>query len=60
MGMTWKVSRAFRMYWYLPSSTRINAPEIPGRIMAQMATAPLMNRNHSASGVCEGVIPTSR
>ena len=30
-------------------------PEIPGRIIAQMATAPHRNTNHSPSGVSVGV-----
>ena len=46
--------------WYLPKSTRINEPEIPGRIMAQIASMPLRNRNQADSGVCTGTAPTRK
>ena len=42
---TSRLLTALSTYSYLPSSTRINAPEMPGRIMAQMASAPLRNKN---------------
>ena len=35
--VNWNSLTADRMYLYIPSSTRIKLPEIPGRIMAQMA-----------------------
>ena len=38
--------RAFRINWYLPSNKRIKLPEIPGRIIAQIARAPERNRQH--------------
>lgn len=45
---------ACKMYWYFPSSSRMKAPEIPGRIIAQMATAPESMINHQSLGVCVG------
>ena len=42
-------------YWYLPSSSRMKAPEMPGRIMAQMAMAPESMMNHQSLGVSAGV-----
>ena len=49
-----------RTYSYFPMRTRIKEPEMPGRIMAQMATAPLRMRNHGDSGVDRGTMPTSQ
>ena len=46
---------ACMIYWYLPSSSRMKAPEMPGRIMAQMAMAPESITNHQSSGVSAGV-----
>ena len=42
------------IYWYLPRISRMKLPDMPGRIIAQMAIAPLMKMNHSASGVLVG------
>ena len=42
------------MYSYLPRIRRMKLPEMPGRIIAQMAMAPLRKMNHSASGVWVG------
>ena len=46
---------ACMIYWYFPSSNRMKAPEMPGRIMAQMATAPDSMTNHQSFGVSVGV-----
>lgn len=46
---------ACMIYWYLPSSSRMKAPEMPGRIMAQMAMAPESITNHQSLGVSAGV-----
>jgi len=46
--------RDCRMYWYLPKTTRIKDPEMPGKIMAQMAMAPDKNTNQSALVVWAG------
>ncbi len=43
------VRRALSMY-YLLISNRMKEPEMPGSIMAQMATAPAMKINHRPSG----------
>ena len=40
---------------YFPNNNRIKAPDIPGRIMAQMAIAPERMINHHVSGVLVGV-----
>ena len=37
---------------------RAKLPDIPGRIIVQIARAPLMNKNHTVSGVFIGIIPT--
>ena len=42
------------MYWYLPRINRIKLPEMPGRIIAQIASAPLMKMNQRPSGVWVG------
>ena len=39
------------MNWYLPRISSMKLPEMPGRIIAQMAIAPLRNMNQRASGV---------
>lgn len=46
---------ACMMNWYLPSRSRMKAPEMPGRIMAQIAMAPDSMMNHHVSGVSVGV-----
>ena len=38
-------------YSYFPRMSRMKLPEMPGRIIAQIAMAPLMKMNHSPSGV---------
>ena len=43
---------------YFPSRSRMKEPEMPGRIMAQMAMAPLSTKNHQVSGVWVGTRPT--
>ena len=45
---------ALRINWYLPINSRMNAPDMPGRIIAQMAIAPDSRMNHHVSGVCDG------
>ncbi len=45
---------ACKINWYLPNSSKMNAPEMPGRIMAQMAMAPDSMMNHHVSGVSAG------
>ena len=42
------------IYSYLPSINSMKLPEIPGRIIAQIAIAPLRNINQSESGVVVG------
>ena len=42
------------MNLYFPRISRIKLPEIPGRTIAQIARAPLMNTNQRASGVWVG------
>ena len=39
------------MNWYLPRISSMKLPEMPGRIIAHMAMAPLRNMNQRASGV---------
>lgn len=48
---------ALRINWYLPINSRMNAPDMPGRIIAQMAIAPDSRMNHHVSGVCDGATP---
>ena len=43
---------------YLRKINKINAPLMPGKIMAQMAMIPHRNINHNASGVATGIILT--
>ncbi|MNG24613.1 hypothetical protein D3C84_1093600 [compost metagenome] len=43
-----------RMKGYSPSRTRMKLPEIPGRIMAQMAMAPAQNRLSGSLPHCTG------
>lgn len=45
---------AVMMYSYFPKSNRMKAPDIPGRIMAQMAIAPERRINHQSFGVLVG------
>jgi hypothetical protein len=47
--------RAFRIYSYFPRIRRINAPEIPGSIIAQIARAPERKTNPTFVGVSAGV-----
>jgi len=54
------VLTAFRIYPYLPSITSIKAPEIPGKIIAHIATAPEMKRKMELSGVFMGVMPRKK
>ena len=42
------------MYWYLPRIRSMKLPDMPGRIIAQMAIAPLRKMNHRSSGVWVG------
>ena len=42
------------MYSYFPKMSRMKLPEIPGRIIAQMAMAPVRKINHKSSGVSVG------
>src|SRR5690606_41656650 len=51
---------ACMMNSYLPIKSNINAPEMPGRIIAQIARAPDRNTNHSASGLCVGELTVIR
>ena len=37
---------AAMIYVYFPNNNKMNAPEIPGKIMAQMAMAPESMMNH--------------
>ena len=55
MTGTFRSPTACMMNWYLPSSSRMKAPEMPGRIIAQMAIAPESRINHHVSGVSAGV-----
>ena len=43
------------IYSYLPRINKMNAPLIPGKIMAQIATKPHRKMNHSVSGVLIGI-----
>ena len=49
------VLRASRTGLYAPMMTKIKAPEIPGKIIAQIAKAPAKNRNKLESDVSEGL-----
>jgi hypothetical protein len=40
---------------YFPSNTNIKLPDIPGRIMAQIAIAPHKKINNKLEGVSAGV-----
>ena len=50
-----RVETAPIIYAYLPIKSRMNAPEIPGSIIAQIAMAPDKIINHQASGVAAGL-----
>ena len=39
---------------YLPISSNMKLPDIPGSIIAQIAMAPEMKINHKSLGVCAG------
>lgn len=56
----WKGDFRPTPWWDWPSSTRMKAPEMPGRIMAQMASAPLRNSRSGVWGISCGVTPTSQ
>ena len=58
MGRRSRVLTARTKNSYLLTRTRMNEPETPGRIMAQIARPPLSIRNHQDSGVCTGTMPT--
>ncbi len=45
---------------YFPKINKMNAPLMPGRIMAQMATNPHRKINHRVSGVLMGIRLTIR
>ena len=45
---------ALIIYSYLPMSNKMNAPEIPGKIMAQMASAPQKKIKKRLVGVSVG------
>ena len=49
-----KAVMAAMMNLYFPRIRRMKLPEMPGRIIAQMAMAPAMNTNQRASGVRVG------
>ena len=44
------------MYSYFPNIRRMKAPDIPGRIMAQIAIIPEIKINHKADGVSVGLV----
>mgnify|MGYP006922488149 CR=1 FL=1 len=44
---------ACKINWYLPNSSKMKAPEMPGRIMAQMAMAPDSMMNHQIQPLVE-------
>ena len=41
---------------YFPSKTKIKLPDMPGRIIAQMAMAPQRKMNHRSFEVSAGVV----
>ena len=43
------------MYAYLPNSNKMKAPDIPGKIIAQIANIPHKKMNHRSVGVWAGV-----
>ena len=52
--------KASKTGWYAPSKTKINAPEIPGKIMAQIASIPARKTNCSSWLVSPGFIPLKK
>ena len=52
---TLNVLTASMIYKYFPSNTKIKLPEIPGKIMAQMAIAPQRKIKSKLLGVSAGV-----
>lgn len=55
-----KLSIAPKMYAYFPIIKRMNAPDIPGKIIAQIATIPQRKTNQSSSGVAAGLSSVMR
>ena len=49
-----KLFKAFNINSYFDKNTRINDPLIPGRIIAEIATAPDINIKKFVSGVLDG------
>ena len=49
-----RVVNELSMNSYLPISSNMKLPDIPGSIIAQIAMAPEMKINHKSLGVCAG------
>ena len=59
MSAKFRAFKVLSMYWYCPRSSRRNEPEIPGRIIAQMAINPDMNITGSEWLAAIGFKPTN-